>query len=47
MTHEVVLHILKLNMTSESNLDSSAVQTVGNQTALQLSLNFIEVSKRS
>lgn len=40
-------HILGPNMTSESNSSIKGPQTFGNPTALQLSLNFTEVSKGS
>lgn len=39
-------HILGLNMTSESNSNTKVPQTFGNPTALQLSLNFTEISNR-
>lgn len=43
MTVKTVLHILNVHMTSENNFNGSAIQTLGNQNALQLNLNFMKV----
>jgi len=42
-----MLHILNLNMTSESNSNSSGNSNIWNSTGLKLSPSFIEVSKSS
>lgn len=47
MTSKIMVHILNLNMTSEANSSGSAIQTLENLTALQLSISFMNVSKRS
>lgn len=46
MTVKTVLHILNVHMTSENNFNGSAIQTLGNQNALQLNLNFMKVCNR-
>lgn len=46
MTVKTVLHILNVHMTSENNFNGSAIQTLGNQNALQLNLNFMKVYNR-
>lgn len=45
MTIKTVLHIFNMNMTSENNFNGSAIQTLGNQNAVQLNLSFMKVCK--
>lgn len=45
MTIKTVLHILNMHMT-ENNFNGNAIQTLGNQNALQLNLNFMKVCNR-